>query len=266
MSERITSKNLDEVVRRNALIHRELEQNAQTVRAHFNQMQLSSSPQLALQILASHGLIQMPIENQYLSGAIFVKNGARIPVINTALSRVNQYFTAWHEVYHLLFDRVSFDLMIDADTIMEERKAEHFASLMLLGNLLPYYCNLSDMDFLSKVFHCMSAFQAPYKAVLIGLYEGACQNGNQVLQDLVLDYFDHQPADITDRFQELGLDDTLVQPSYVINLNPLYTKIKQTQRQQPYLSYHEDNVDYLNKLLKELYKSVDRNNDKLTCI
>ena len=98
MSERITSKNLDEVVRKNALIHRELEQNAQTVRAHFNQMQLYSSPQLALQILASYGLLQMPIDNEYLSGAIFLKNGTRIPVINTALPRVNQYFTAWHEV------------------------------------------------------------------------------------------------------------------------------------------------------------------------
>lgn len=261
MSERITSKNLDEVVRKNALIHRELEMNAQTIRANFNQMQLYSSPQLALQILGSYGLIQMPIGNEYLSGAIFLKNGIRIPVINTALPRVNQYFTAWHEVYHLLFDKVSFDLMIDADTIMEERKAEHFASLMLLGNLIPYYFTLPEMYFLSKVFYCMSAFQAPYKAVLIGLYEGACQNSNQELRSLVLEWFDHQPSDIAERFRKLGLDDTLVTPSNVINLNSLYAKISQTQKQEPHLSYHEDNMNYFQKLVKELYRSVDRQHD-----
>lgn len=261
MSERITSKNLDEVIRKNALIHRELETNAQTIRANFNQMQLYSSPQLALQILGSYGLIQMPIGNEYLSGAIFLKNDVRIPVINTALPRVNQYFTAWHEVYHLLFDKVSFDLMIDADTIMEERKAEHFASLMLLGNLIPYYFALPKMDFLSKVFYCVSAFQAPYKAVLIGLYEGARQNGNQELQSLVLEWFDYQPSDIPERFRKLGLDDTLVTPSNVINLNSLYANISQTQKQEPHLSYHEDNMNYLQKLIKELRRSVDRQHD-----
>ena len=261
MSERITSKNLDEVVKRNSLIHRELEQKAQIVRANFNQMQLYSSPQLALQILASYGLIQMPIDNAYLSGAIFMKNGVRIPVINTALPRVNQYFTAWHEIYHLLFDKVSFDLMIDTDTIMEERKAEHFASLMLLGNLIPYYFTLPEMDFLSKVFYCMSAFQAPYKAVLIGLYEGACQNGNQELRNLVLAWFDHQFPDIAERFCKLGLDDTLVTPSNVINLNSLYSRIAQTQKQEPHLNYHGDNMDHFQKLLKELYRSVDKQYD-----
>lgn len=38
-----------------------------------------------------------------------ISYGKRIPLINTALPRANQYFTAWHEIYHLLFDEVSFD-------------------------------------------------------------------------------------------------------------------------------------------------------------
>ena len=118
----------------------------------------------------------MPIDNPFWSGAIFVKNGKKIPVINTALPRANQYFTAWHEIYHLIYDKVSFSHIIETETVMEERKAEYFASLMLLGNLLPYYTELSEMDFLSKIFHCMDAFAAPYKAVLIALYESAVQN------------------------------------------------------------------------------------------
>lgn len=43
-------------------------------------------------------------------------------------------------------------------------------------NLLPYYTELPEMDFLSKIFHCMDTFQAPYKAVLIALYESAVQH------------------------------------------------------------------------------------------
>ena len=90
---------------------------------------------MALQILRPYGLIQLPIDNHYLSGAIFVRDGKRIPLINTALPRANQYFTAWHEIYHLLFDEVSFDHLIESEILMEERKAEYFAALMLLGNL-----------------------------------------------------------------------------------------------------------------------------------
>ena len=40
MSERITSKNLDAVLQRNTIIHKELEKNAQTVRVNCNKMQL----------------------------------------------------------------------------------------------------------------------------------------------------------------------------------------------------------------------------------
>ena len=65
-----------------------------------------------------------------LSKAARSFNGKRIPLINTALPRANQYFTAWHEIYHLLFDEVSFDHLIESETLMEERKAEYFAALM----------------------------------------------------------------------------------------------------------------------------------------
>lgn len=155
MSERIVAGNLDEVISKNIQIRDEMREKTLLIRTNWNRMLISSSDQLAMQILKSYGLIQVPLDNQYWSGAIFVKDGKRIPVINTALPRANQYFTAWHEIYHLIFDDVSFSHVIETETIMEERKAEYFASLMLLGNLLPYYTELSDMEFLPKVFHCM---------------------------------------------------------------------------------------------------------------
>ena len=34
-----------------------------------------------------------------------------------------EMFTAWHKIYHLIFDKVSFDYFIETDNILEERKS-----------------------------------------------------------------------------------------------------------------------------------------------
>lgn len=252
MSEKIVASNLDEVIQKNIEIRDEMRVKALLIRTNWNRMQISSSNQLAMQILKPYGLIQIPLDNQYWSGAIFVKNGKKIPVINTALPRANQYFTAWHEIYHLVYDTISFSHIIETETIMEERKADYFASLMLLGNLLPYYTELNEMDFLSKIFHCMDAFSAPYKAVLISLYESAVQNGNQVLINLVKENFDISFTNLADHFRNLGLDDSLVKPSYVINVGILQAKILENIKQNPELSYNHDNALFLNNIVREI--------------
>ena len=60
------------------------------IRTNCNSMQISSSSQLAMQILKHHGLIQLPIDNLYWSGPIFVKDGKTLPVPNPALPSANQ--------------------------------------------------------------------------------------------------------------------------------------------------------------------------------
>ena len=251
MSEKIVAGNLDEVISKNAEIRDEMREKAVLIRTNLNRMQISSSNRLAMQILKPYGLIQMPIDNPFWSGAIFVKNGKKIPVINTALPRANQYFTAWHEIYHLLFDEVSFDHLIESEILMEERKAEYFAALMLLGNLMPYFEGLKDMEFQAKAFQCMNAFQAPYKAVLISLYESAVKNGNTAIAEEIKENFDVQVEDIAQRFRDLGLDDSLVRPSYVVNVSPLQEKINKTIRNEPEVEYHKDNEAFLKTVLSE---------------
>ena len=251
MSEKIVAGNLDEVISKNAEIRDEMREKAVLIRTNLNRMQISSSNRLAMQILKTYGLIQMPIDNPFWSGAIFVKNGKKIPVINTALPSANQYFTAWHEIYHLLFDEVSFDHLIESEILMEERKAEYFAALMLLGNLMPYFEGLKDMEFQAKAFQCMNAFQAPYKAVLISLYESAVKNGNTAIVEEVKENFDVQVEDIAHRFRDLGLDDSLVRPSYVVNVSPLQEKINKTIRNEPEVEYHKDNEAFLKTVLSE---------------
>lgn len=253
MSEKITAQNLDQVIQRNKEIRQEIDHCVMLVRTTFNRMQVSSPPQLAIQLLRTYGLVQMPIENLYLSGAIYVKEGKKIPFINTALPRVNQYFTAWHELYHILFDTVSFDHLIENETTIEERKAEYFASKMLLGNLMPYFMELpKEMDLQSKVYNCMTVFQTPYKAVLIALYEAAVQLDNSVLMNAVKKNFDIAAGDMAGRFIELGLDNTLVLPSYVVDVSTLQAKIICSEQERPELNYHKDNELFLNNIVKEI--------------
>lgn len=251
MSEKIVAGNLDDVVMRNAVIRDEMREKALLIRTNWNRMQISTSNQFALQILKTHGLILFPLDNQYWSGAIFIKSGKKIPVINTAIPRVNQYFTAWHEIYHIVYDTVSFSHVIETETVMEERKAEYFASLMLLGNLLPYYTELPEMSFPAKIFHCMDAFNAPYKAVLIALYESAVQSENATLMRLIKENFDNSFCDLADRFRKLGLDDSLVKPSYVINVGALQTKIQERIRIYPELDYNRENEQFLDNIMRE---------------
>lgn len=116
---------------------------------------------------------------------------------------------------------------------------------------MPYFKGLSDMDFQAKAFQCMNVFQAPYKAVLISLYESAVKNGNTVIAKEVKENFDVQMKDIVRRFRDLGLDDSLVKPSYVVNVSFLQEKINKTIQNEPEVKYHKDNGTFLKTVLSE---------------
>ncbi len=74
--------------------------------------------------------------------------------------------------------------------MMEERKAECFAAGMLLAGVDRYFIELPEMDFVSQIFLCVSAFQVPYKAVLVSLYEYAIQSENETLTKKIKAVFD----------------------------------------------------------------------------
>ncbi|MCC8101944.1 MAG: hypothetical protein LIP11_06675 [Clostridiales bacterium] len=252
MSELITSANLDLVIKKNQEIKNEVDVQAMKLQTNNAIMKVTSPPQLALLILHGFGLVQMPIEDRFWSGAIYVKDKKVIPVINTALPRANQYFAAWHEIYHLIFDEVSFDHFIKCDNTLEERKAEYFAACMLLAGVDRYFVELQEMDFISKIFCCMSAFQAPYKAVMVSLYEYAVQSENDNLRIKIKEAFDLRFNDMPERFRLLGLDDSLVMPSYVINTSSLQEKIRKSRDANPDLNYHKDNEAFLANIMKEI--------------
>lgn len=89
--------------------------------------------------------------------------------------------------------------------------------------------------------------------MLVSLYEYAIQSENEKLCGKIKEVFDLQFDDLPNRFRRLGLDDSLVCPSYVINTSFLQEKIKRTRDENPELRYHEDNEEYLIRKTKKQY-------------
>ena len=130
---------------------------------------------------------------------------------------------------------------------------------MLLNGVDQYFTGLPEMNFISKVFCSMSAFQAPYKAVLVSLYESAVQSGNEPLKMKIREVFDLQIDDMPERFKELGLDDSLVMPSNVVNTSFLMDKIRKSEEDSPELNYHKENEEFLKNIMKEIHVVMRKN-------
>lgn len=148
-------------------------------------------------------------------------------------------------------NKILTSLSIDPDTLMGFSPRIQSADAVFSENApIDYQVNdKAKMEY--DLLQDMNAFQAPYKAVLISLYESAVKNGNTAIAEEVKENFDVQVEDIAQRFRDLGLDDSLVRPSYVVNVSPLQEKINKTIRNEPEVEYHKDNEAFLKTVLSE---------------
>lgn len=220
---------------------------------------------MTLKILRDNNLIQIPVEDEYWGGAVFVKDDLRIPIINTAQPRVYQYFVAFHEVYHILYDSNIPGEMhnITVDMKMNERMADYFAASVLLGNVYEYYHSLEDEDFVNKIIRCMdlykAPYKAPYKAILIHLFEKAVIIYNNVkLKQLILQHFDQKPDNMVERFVLLELDSGLVKAINLVSLGGLDKLIMKKVKENPDTTYHESNYKFLMQLKERMTKLAGR--------
>lgn len=255
VSDYITADNLELIVEHNEKIKNEVNNALIFLMQQFNMREgVKSEAKLAFKILKQYGLLQVPIENKYWSGAIYQSKEKKIPVINTALPRMNQYFAAWHEVYHLIYgeDEDSKVYEINVELTKTERKADYFAAKALMGNVYNYYVELKNEEFLDKIAQCMDLYQVPYKAILIQLFEEAKLFGNKELMDVILNNFDLRDIDWSVRFEKLGLDKELVTPSYVINVEYLENKMREKMYDELEVSAHQYNLYYLQELQKKM--------------
>ncbi|SNX54464.1 hypothetical protein [Thermoanaerobacterium sp. RBIITD] len=260
MSELITRKNLEQVIEKNKLIKDDISRLIKDFTVRFNKSGVTGQDKLSFSVLKENHLIQIPIDDEYWGGAIITKGNIKIPVINTAQPRVYQYFVAWHEIYHLFYDPSLSDethnIAVDMD--LNERRADYFAAKIIFGNVYDYYYSLDDEDFIDRVIKCMDVYKAPYKAVLIELFEEAFTKYNDLdLKEKILEHFDNKPEDLVQKFIDLELDAELVKPSYVVSLGGLEKKIQSVMKENLDVSYHKDNYQYLLTLKRKIKKAVE---------
>lgn len=172
----------------------------------------------------NHFLIEAPINDSSFGGFIRSTNTEKfICYINTAQPRIYQNFSLLHELYHLIsFQKIPELVHIvnaGLDRNINERKADYFASLLLIDehSLLSFYKGEEnkDNDELTKIFKAIFLFKAPYKAILIRLYEL-----NLISTDSLKKLFD-QKNNLEDEFNKLGLDPSSIEKSMVINFEDL---------------------------------------------
>lgn len=238
---RITGENLDTTVEANKSISREIAIHIQSIDPLLSKYRKMSPEKRAIQILEDHYLIQIPIPDVDWGGAIKeLPNGFKVPVINTAQPRLYQYFIYWHEIYHLTETDspllASHDISTEFD--LTERKADYFASQMLMGQeLYTFYFDIDEKEtnFIRRIARCMDAFKAPYKAVLIQLYELAIKYQNTKLQDEIKKYFDKSLTrqEWISIFNNLSLDETLVEPSLIVDLGKLKSLVDEKSKESP---------------------------------
>lgn len=253
---RITRENLDEIAIRNQEIKDEIKRLIVHVDTIYKEVRIHSAEKQALQILREHYFIQIPIEDQDFGGAIKVlPNGKRIFIINTAQSRVYQYFIYWHEIYHLLEESTESH-MITLDFDMNERKADYFASQMLLGNdLYRYFMHLSvTNDFMEKVMICIDMFKAPFKAVLIQLYESAITEGNSALKKEIQVHFDKSLTlnEMEVYFNRLNLDSALIQASNIFDMDILVNSVKKKSNNNPEVSIYKEHLAIIERFIENV--------------
>ncbi|MDK2821464.1 MAG: hypothetical protein PWP31_1429 [Clostridia bacterium] len=260
MSELITGKSLEQVIEKNKLIKDDILRLVKDFTVRFNKSGVTGQDKLSFSVLKENHLIQIPIDDEYWGGAIVTKGNIKIPVINTAQPRVYQYFVAWHEIYHLFYDlnlsEETHNIAVDMD--LNERKADYFAAKMIFGNVYDYYYSLDDEDFIDRVIKCMDIYKAPYKAVLIELFEEAVTKFNDIdLKEKILEHFDNKPEDLVQKFVDLELDSELVKPSYIVSLGGLEKKVQNVMRENPDALHHKDNYNFLLTLKNKIKKGVE---------
>lgn len=202
-------------------------------------------------------IIQLPINNDKLGGFMLKKKGNFYCFINTNQTRAFQDFIYLHEFYHLEHDKQDHDIIsnaIEHEIAIKERKANYYASLMLLDKetLRKYFYHFRDdrkLDLISTICHLMSIFRTTYKTILIRLFEIGCIADFTVLYE----NFNVDKKTIYDYFSNIGLDKSIIEPSRVQVVGNLKMYIENTQQNGTML---QDIVDQNNKHYKEIMKKL----------
>lgn len=246
----ISTTHLPEILERNLEVDNEVNQLVKKYLAHYHLRGWNRIEGALRWMQDNHYLVVAPIEDSSLGGFILYQSQKHICYINSWHPRVYQNFILFHELYHVISrteqNTEKEELHVvesDMDSDYDERKADYFASLLLLDKekLVSFYQSLQNKNFLYSIFYTMRHFGAPYKAVLIRLYELKL-----ISLDVLVEHFDLK-FDFVKEFVNLGFDPAPVQRSFTIDFSQIESVIRENTFNLPELAT-ESNLKILNEV------------------
>lgn len=196
--------------------------------------------------------LQVPSDDLSLGGFLIDYGHVTCCYINSSQPRVNQHFILFHEIYHLLkgiqHQVAHFVSTEQTGVSLEERKADYFASLLLMPEqeMRNFFATIQDDELPFQIYKAMNQFKAPYKSVLIRMLELKIV----LTQDKFIELFDDN-IELSAHFAKAGLDKGIVEPSHVFNIPNLDAVITKNR-------LNEFMPDSTNQKNKQLFAQIIR--------
>jgi len=250
----IKRQQLESIISLNKEIHEEISSIVERDLAVYSQDGINIAESVALHLNEKCEFIQIPLEDKKIGGLMIKKGNNFYCMINTAQPRAFQNFVYLHEFYHLHHHAEEkihlIQNSVENETNLDERKANYYASLMLLNKDIlrrQYYYLSKDRDYDLKtcIYFLMNLFKTTYKTIIIRLYEIKC------IEDFALlhDNFSYDFEEASSKFNALGLDRSIIEPSNTKSVGNIENYIKTVEEKKLMLE------DFIN-LNKEKYYEI----------
>lgn len=263
----IIKEDLKRILELNKCIDSEIKTIVKKDFLNFYDENITIIQNINLKMEEEFNIIKYPINNKELGGFVYKTDNNLFCFINSNQPRNFQNFVLIHEYYHIIHDHNLEKNKIDAILLNEEesinlleRKANYYASLMLLESLRENYNKfIIDRKFTLKETLCylIDLYKVPKKTILIRLFELGCINFDELYNN-----FNNDIDDLKEKFNKLGLDISILEPSNVVkfdDINEEFNKARDTGSMLE--SFLDQNELYYKKLLNSLevnFKSEDR--------
>lgn len=174
--------------------------------------------------------LQAPSDDLSLGGFLIDYGHVTCCYINSSQPRINQHFILFHEIYHLLkgiqSGQAHFVSIEQTGISLEERKADYFASLLLMPEqeMRNFFATIQGDALAVQIYKAMNQFKAPYKSILIRMLELKIA----LTPDKFIELFDDN-NNLSERFSKAGLDKGIVEPSRVLNIPNLDAVINENR-------------------------------------
>lgn len=258
----ILKDNLKGILDINKQISKEIKTIAKKDFLNFHDDNISIIQKIYLKLEEECIIIKYPVHIKDLGGFVYKTENHAYCFINSSQSRAFQNFVLIHEYYHLNHEeleknKIDMIFLNEEESInIRERKANYYASLMLLDSLRENYNRfIKDRNFTIQKALCylIDLYKVPKKTILIRLHELGC-----IEFDTLYENFQNDTDNLLKDFTSLGLDTSNLEPSNTIKLDNIEDEFKKARDTGSMLeTFLDQNQIYYEELLKNLKENYN---------